>query len=370
FLDLGTCVCVPNPRGQFFKNMGKADTNNRVWLFPEEAIYLLERGSLDIRFPARQPASVNVTVSGCRIQTITGSVEDDNGGIPMSLQAAYAMMLVRSGLDMERYTVYSGLRRGGYTVVRAGGWFNEDNENDFEGVKQQEKINLEKIEARNAERVRQQQQNRTLVAKMRWVFSRIASSISDSGASNRTKAMPASCWTARGPLIGLGTYRDYPSIFRALTLIATPTISNPTPLSLSDLPPLVPPYTVHFHVFKPSTPYRKSTPPPPDFRLCVVSTRLQTSIPTLSALDGLLARTPSDPPVGDKMERMMYMRLRHGRRNVILAIVDQGVVSFLRLADAGFEREKLYENQVIGGHQKRGGGGFRGKGGRGRGGKR
>lgn len=44
------------------------------------------------------------------------------------------------------------------------------------------------------------------------------------------------------------------------------------------------------------------------------------------------------------MNRMMYMRLRHGYRNVILAIVDQGVVSYLRVGDAAFGKEKLFEN--------------------------
>lgn len=366
----GTCVCVPTPRGQFFKNMGKADTINRVWLLPEEALYLIERGSLDIRFAAKDPVTITVTSAEGAVRHITGSVEEEDGGIPMSLQAAYAMMLGRSGLSMERYTVYSGLRRGGYTVVRAGGWFNEDDQSDFDGIKEQEKLNLERLEQRRIEKETQEAQNRTLGEKMRWMFSRIAGSITALGrAKSTTTSLNKTCWTARGPVIGLGLYRDYPSIFRALTMIPTPTINKPTPSSLTDLPPLVTPYTIHFHVFKPSTTYRKSCPPPPDFRLCVVNTRQQTSIPSLAALDGLFARTPFDPPQGEKMERMMYMRLRHGQRNVILAIVDQGVTSFLRLADAGFGGEKLYESRVIGGHQKHGGRGFRGRGGGGRGGR-
>ncbi|KMU89657.1 hypothetical protein CIHG_07464 [Coccidioides immitis H538.4] len=40
------------------------------------------------------------------------------------------------------------------------------------------------------------------------------------------------------------------------------------------------------------------------------------------------------------------MRLRHGWRNVILGIVDQGVVSYLRVADAGFCKEPLYEQKL------------------------
>jgi tRNA-splicing endonuclease subunit Sen54 len=68
-------------------------------------------------------------------------------------------------------------------------------------------------------------------------------------------------------------------------------------------------------------------------------------MPTMTQLGALLESTPLDPPRGEKMDRMMYMRLRHGYRNVVMAVVDQGVVSYLRVADSAFGKEKLYENQ-------------------------
>ena len=57
------------------------------------------------------------------------------------------------------------------------------------------------------------------------------------------------------------------------------------------------------------------------------------------------------------MDRLLYMRLRHGYRNVILAVVDQGVVSFLRVGDAAFGREKIYKDKAVQGGKK-GRGGF------------
>jgi tRNA-splicing endonuclease subunit Sen54 len=42
------------------------------------------------------------------------------------------------------------------------------------------------------------------------------------------------------------------------------------------------------------------------------------------------------------MQRHSYMRLKHGYRNVILAVVDRGVISYLRLGDAGFGLERMY----------------------------
>lgn len=107
------------------------------------------------------------------------------------------------------------------------------------------------------------------------------------------------------------------------------------------------PFRVVFHVYKPSVVLKKSAPPPPDFRIAVVNTGEQPTIPTLSQLSVLLQGTPLDPPHGEKMERMVYMRLRHGYRNVVLAIVDNGVTSFLRIGDSAFGKEKLFDAKHI-----------------------
>lgn len=106
-----------------------------------------------------------------------------------------------------------------------------------------------------------------------------------------------------------------------------------------------PPFRVVLHAYRPSTPIKKSAWPPPDFRIAVVNTRETTSIPNLAQLGALLESTPLDPPNSEKMKRQVYMRLRHGYRNVILAVVDQGITSYLRISDAAFGKEKLYETQ-------------------------
>jgi tRNA-splicing endonuclease subunit Sen54 len=82
----------------------------RLWLLPEEALWLVERGTVDMRFPARPG-------------------EDEDGGLPMSLQGAYAVFLgeeKEGGLTLEKYTVFQYLKRAGYVVVRA-----EDNWNSI-----------------------------------------------------------------------------------------------------------------------------------------------------------------------------------------------------------------------------------------------
>ena len=79
----------------------------------------------------------------------------------------------------------------------------------------------------------------------------------------------------------------------------------------------------------------------------------------------LLQSVPYDPPP-QSMDKQLYQKLKHGYRNVILAVVDQGVVSYVRIADAAFGKEKIYNRPGRGRGGKRGGGRGRGRG-RGRG---
>jgi len=124
-----------------------------------------------------------------------------------------------------------------------------------------------------------------------------------------------------------------------------------------------PPFRVTWDVWKPSTSYKKTAPPEPDFRVAVIDAR-STSVPTMAQISALFDSTPYAPPNG-KAEKQLYSRLRHGYRNVVLAVVDGGVVSYLRVSDTGFGNEKLYLH--VGGR----GGGKRGRGGKsgGRGGR-
>lgn len=109
-----------DPKGPLFKNMGKVfpsnedplgfrdGRSNRLWLLPEEILYLLERGTIDVRWP-------------------TDGTEEDGLGVPMSLQGAYAAFIgredeVEGALTFERYSVYAGLKRMGYIVHRAPSW--------------------------------------------------------------------------------------------------------------------------------------------------------------------------------------------------------------------------------------------------------
>ncbi|KAF1989373.1 hypothetical protein K402DRAFT_452104 [Aulographum hederae CBS 113979] len=345
----------------------------RLWLLPEEALYLLERGALDIRYPLPDDPL-----------GILASQE----GLPMSLQGAYAAFIGRGGLTLEMYTVYTGLKRLGYTVLRHTSTHLKDKP----------------------------------LHKSEWSigsgFSELWRRMWQESTQEREKRI------ASGPLITPGLYRSYKDQYRLLTLIPfhdpshppSPSLSTSTSSTSTSSSPSPPSTTTHFarlpltfSVWKPSTPYKKRSPPPADFLLSVIPAR-ETTLPSLAQLDDLLARVPWEPPSrtgpvapnssttasnnttangarggggrgggnigrgaanGNARPMPRDARLKHGYRSVVLAVVDQGVTSFLRWGDAGFGCERVYEDRGFGvergGRKGRGGGGgYRGgRGGRG-----
>lgn len=73
----------------------------RTELLPEEALFLIERGTLDCT------TSVKLQDSEEEVQ------------IPLSLQHAFSLMLGKDGCTRERYQAYAYLKRLGYYVQRA-----------------------------------------------------------------------------------------------------------------------------------------------------------------------------------------------------------------------------------------------------------
>nr|POE72424.1 putative trna-splicing endonuclease subunit sen54 [Quercus suber] len=320
-----------SPKGPLFTKMGQVLSavddplgndglrGQRVWLLPEEVLYMLERGSLDVRWP------------------FTNDDEDEQG-LPMSVQGGYAVFIGDEeehggALTFERYSVYSGLRRMGYTVQRAQSW-------DGPGPPPGPRC-YPPLRSRQTWRV-------GFDHWLRSIFT--------------PKPLEPVKDQIEGPLVSPGLYRDYLDIYRRLALIDFHDPTSPA----SELLSTDPAFRVTFHVWKPGSPnFKKSAPGEPDFRIAVVDAR-RTTVPSLSQLSALLESTPYAPPP-EKLP--IYQKLKHGYNNIILAIVDQGVVSYLRLSDAAFGREKLYERTAKPSGGKRGGrgGGRGGRGGRGRG---
>jgi tRNA-splicing endonuclease subunit Sen54 len=346
------CVVIYKFKSTFSRTFGRADHRSWTWLLPEEALYLLERGTLDIRFPDMpdkaddEANSDNDDLGSTEDLDYEGAAEQ-MGELPLSLQGAYATFAGRDGLSMDRYLVYTGLRRLGYIVQRSPTW--SDSEND-----PPESLSREDPDLPSSPR--QSPSSSSLVSRLMSLL------------ANPRRGTPC---PSHGPLLAPGLYRSYNDVFHALKLI---------PYTTTSFTPLIPkreptgPFTIAWDVWRPSTSYKKSAPPTPDFRICVLDARA-TDVPSMTDIGTLLDSQQLDELQGEG--KRAEAKIKHGKRNVILAVVDIGVVSYLRFGEAGIGDHKIFEEKTAraqkgrgrggGGRGGRGGCRGRGQGGRGRG---
>ena len=71
----------------------------------------------------------------------------------------------------------------------------------------------------------------------------------------------------------------------------------------------------------------------------------ESLFPKLWELDELLTETvPATLEADRNNGKTVYARLRDRKRNAFLAVVDQGIVSYVKVTDAQFGRERLQLN--------------------------
>ncbi|KAL8663025.1 MAG: hypothetical protein Q9168_008167, partial [Polycauliona sp. 1 TL-2023] len=120
-------VVVEKPFGQHPRTIGTADHTGALSLLPEEIIYLVERGSLDVQYRVAGEGKPPEAERSMEDENEGDSDDESYGegwnGISMSLQACYANFMGCNGLTLERYIVYAALKRAGYIVFRAPGWY-------------------------------------------------------------------------------------------------------------------------------------------------------------------------------------------------------------------------------------------------------
>jgi tRNA-splicing endonuclease subunit Sen54 len=189
---------VDKVKSQHFQTLG-APKGGKEWLLPEEALFLIERGTLDCRWPVKRGKGDD-------------TVYKMEHGAPMSLQAAYAAFVGFEGgvggkLTLEMYNVYAGLKRSGYVVFRTGTW------NDDRG----DLLPFSKTPAQA-----KSQPN---------IFTRFFTEIWHRISQPTHTTSPEQL--AFGPLVKPGLYRSYNDIFRLLALIPSPAqLHQPIPPAL------------------------------------------------------------------------------------------------------------------------------------------
>lgn len=285
---------------------------DKIWLLPEEALFLIERGSLDVWWPMRGleaifPPEKTKSSDGAADEqppSATDREADDDeydSGLPLSLEAAYSLLIGNEGergkVTLQQFQVYSNLKRSGYKVLRS---------------------------PPSPPPPTHTQTTQVSVSLWKWLFSLI-------GSGQEPQRPPY------GPLVRPGLYRSYKSIYKQLELIPP---HKPTELPSSTWP-VEEPFRIHFHVWKSGTPFPKARPPPPEYYVSVVDAQ-ESSVPTLEQVAALLDSAPWSPPKAEWTgPGRMYPRLKHGYRNVIVAVVDHGIINYLRVAEAAFGEESL-----------------------------
>jgi tRNA-splicing endonuclease subunit Sen54 len=318
-------VVVVEAAGAAMSSVGRAIANQpkdrpargKDWLLPEEALFLIERGSLDLWWPLRGLEEIFPTrleSDGNNPDALIGGAQGNDTefemGIPLSLEAAYSLLIGNEGergkISLQKYQVYSNLRRGGYNILRA-----PSSRKSWEAPK---------------------------TTLWEWVNSRLWS---------QSGARPP----AYGPLVQPGLYRSYNSIFHHLAVIPRHKPS-PQPTSSNETHS---PFEIHFCVWKSSTAWTKTRPPSPDFFMVVVDAQ-DSSTPTLGEIAALLDCTPWAPPKPEWAgPGRLYARLKHGYRNVLVAVNDHGVINYMRFSESAFGEETLYNRFDKKGGASRGG---------------
>lgn len=325
-------AAVAVPKGPHFNTIGKSDSSGTVWLLPEELIYLVERGSIECFYPQ---------------------------GAPMSLQATYAACITSQG-DLERLQTYTYLKKLGFIVQRALSY-----EEDYSLVENSPyKLVPSK---RTIHSVLYSYMSASILSAHQWYRTTSFLGVSHAQLSTSPKQI----------ILNKPIYSSYDQIYDDLDIIPfhAPPHSNTLPTPHTTVEPKYP-YRVAFNVWKPTAgTFKKSNPPAPDFRVAVVSMR-DSRVPTLAqslalldsvpvtetefiapnnsrkkrALEAAAAAKASGKPSLPR-KRDQTWTLKDGWRNVILAVIDAGVISFTKMADSGFGEERVRQGPAPGGKQ-------------------
>ncbi|TFK27574.1 hypothetical protein FA15DRAFT_635476 [Coprinopsis marcescibilis] len=325
---------------------GTEKLQKRLELLPEEAIYLIERGSMfcwkKVDYDVTKHEGLNYVQ-----------------GAPMSVQQAYAEMIGRDDLTLEKLQVFTYLKRLGYVVTRS------DPPTPYyptppKSLTQTLKTSLQPVS--------------NLFTLFTRVFARIFQRVN---------------WWHPLRFSYFGKHdKSYRHIYSSLRLIPA---GHSTPLREINLPiRKQSPYQIFYNVYKPSTPFKKSSPGPPDFQIVVVNART-TTMPTLRELTDLFDVSPELPPPVPRqrynptqqasklapppapvpqappaqvteptfVKRVFpwffpapqkvgalttptrppnpFMMLKSGKKMVVIAAVDSGSTSFFRVSQGAFE---------------------------------
>ncbi|KAK1230057.1 tRNA-splicing endonuclease subunit sen54 [Marasmius sp. AFHP31] len=333
-------VSVPITRGQVISTIGHSaprpivlpdgttKIQKRLELLPEEAIYLIERGSM---FCWKDSDAVYGASNANNKENHFEIIE----GAPMTVQQAFTELIGKEGLTLEKYQASLAALFYGFMLTSSA-----------TGILVPQAIRIFSHTDSTPKRALPDRRTIPLIET-----ASITATSSNYHATDTRRLQKRFTWW--GPLrFGrwiCGAIR-YGELFKALRIIpaghGVPLYTPPKPVNH---PTKDSPYKFFYNVYKPPTAFKKSAPGPPDYQIAVVDART-TPMPTLHELTALYdispewpvpmpkyrrpppPSRPGQPPLPERRGPNPFAALRAGKKTVVIAVVDAGNVGFFRFA--------------------------------------
>lgn len=334
-------------KGVLFSSIGRWNREQkRLELSSEELLYLIERGNVEC-WTAYDEARAY-------------------GSIPMSVQQSWAEIIGTDHLSLERYQVYAYLKRLGYIVLR--------------------KEHVDSIWHFQTQEAKQPavQYLRSFLGRLHsfvcwpWVtLNQLLGKSWVTPANFSTGKHVAKLVSANCCLISNKVWCNYETIFNALRLIQSGSKIS-LPKNASTVSKNNEGYKVFYYVYRPNNRFPKSAPPPPDFQVCVIDSEtmpipdisitnnlletvgvpmvrpnlknVKELNPNLSTWRTVLLDTPNlflssvffwKQPKNKPLRQNVFTKIKRGERNVLLAVVDHGIISFIKFIETDFGKSPL-----------------------------
>lgn len=327
-------------------------TRTRIELLPEEALYLVERGSLECRIRSKKGYRAADQYQ-MKDYDADGNYPED--WIPMSVQQAFATMLFCDGLTRERYQLYAYLRRLGYVVQRKSTY---------------DKIHATALSKRDVANKEREIETKGIIADPRrplklvtifdillYPFRRFGQVLIGGGQSlnslipsldwlrklvSRTSFTREQTNAGRG-LLELGGRRwdRYEQIFDRLQIVPSGHDHTSTQRRVLQKNDEVP--EIFYYAWRPATRYKKTDPPLPEYRIAIVDAR-NTALPSMYAFETLLQGVPipltgEDVEDLDENQKREWTRAQEEKKRNDESY-GKGAVKKLKAEKAAFERTK------------------------------
>ncbi|WWC58098.1 uncharacterized protein I303_100633 [Kwoniella dejecticola CBS 10117] len=295
---------------------GKGKTYSQIELLPEEALYLLERGTLQI-WLARDFSEQEMEEGYGEWCEEEYGVK---GAVEMSVMEGFATFIGREGLSWERYQAYAYMKRLGYTVHRTRPFIPDHFLSDYLSTSSSPELDM------NARYPGMDPFQTWWLSIPRWIagfFRFIGRKLRNT--VGRISSIGLGDRRFRGTLLEGWSGNSYKSIFEHLRIIpqghanplpprpeqqpqlsaALTSTSTSTLISDSKYDALIRnPYLPFFHIWKPSAAFTKRNwdkgsenglkECPPSYWAGVVESR-NTPIPTIQQLDEVFNFLPDEP---------------------------------------------------------------------------